>query len=95
MVILFLSFFKFSKIFFFLFLLSVFVAVRAFSSCGVVCRLLIVVASRSAEAWTLGCMCASRVATWGLSSCGVWACCSAACGFFLDQGLNPCACIGR
>ena len=47
-----------------------FVAVRAFSSCSVVCRLLVVVASRC-RAWTLGCMWASVVAPWGLSS-GVW-----------------------
>ena len=85
----------------------VFVAVRGLSSCGergllfvVVCRLLIVVASRCG-AQALGAR-ASVVAARGLSSCGSWALdaglvvvahglsCSAACGIFPDQGLNPC-----
>ena len=48
-------------------------------------------------AWALGTW-ASVVVARGLSSCGTWASvvvahglsCSAACGIFPDQGLNPC-----
>ena len=35
--------------------------------------------------------CGSRILEGGLSSCGTWGSCSAACGIFLDQGLNLCS----